>query len=356
MTYVPCIVTDNSVSLMVDGDMKVVTDSHINYSDIRSAIAVEDFDRAVKLLDLARGITEYGQGAVEVRDGQVYYNGQAVHNTLTVRIIRMKNEGFNVGPMLRFLENLLDNPSHRAVNELYGFMEASNLPITEDGHFLAYKMVTKDFKDMRTGTFDNSPGSIVEMPRNAVDEDKDRTCSSGLHFCSRGYLGRYGGELVVILKINPRDVVAIPSDYHNAKGRACRYEVLREAEIAANSTSSSDEYTTSVVSTTDPEEDDTGFVGARLEVNGTVTALFTITEAADRICGEALNPVAALRKRISRGTVVCEKAVYVRCKLTAEEEDEWRETQELEDDGPDLSWFEDDVGIDYADKDNDIGW
>jgi hypothetical protein len=32
------------------------------------------------------------------------------------------------------------------------------------------------------------------------------------------------------VKINPADVVSIPSDYNNMKGRASRYEVLREVE------------------------------------------------------------------------------------------------------------------------------
>ena len=30
----------------------------------------------------------------------------------------------------------------------------------------------------------------------------------------------------MILKINPRDVVSIPVDYNNTKGRACKYEVV----------------------------------------------------------------------------------------------------------------------------------
>ena len=32
----------------------------------------------------------------------------------------------------------------------------------------------------------------------------------------------------MIVKINPKDVVAIPSDYNNTKGRTCRYEVVGE--------------------------------------------------------------------------------------------------------------------------------
>jgi hypothetical protein len=127
----------------------------------------------------------------------------------------------------------MQNPSKRAVEELYGFLEKGNLPLTPDGHFLAYKKVRQDFKDCHTGTMDNSVGQVVEMERNAVDDDQNRTCSAGLHFCSKEYLPHFGGHdaRTVILKINPRDVVSIPTDYNNAKGRACRYEVIGELGV-----------------------------------------------------------------------------------------------------------------------------
>jgi hypothetical protein len=109
-------------------------------------------------------------------------------------------------------------------------LEKNSLPITPDGHFLAYKKVRYDYKDCHSGTMDNSVGQVVEMERNSVDDDKDRTCSTGLHFCSRDYLNHFGGERLVIVKVNPRDVVSIPSDYNGAKGRACRYEVVDEID------------------------------------------------------------------------------------------------------------------------------
>jgi len=124
----------------------------------------------------------------------------------------------------------MQNPSKRAVTELYGFLEKNNLPITSDGHFLAYKKVKQDYTDCYTGTMDNSVGKVVEMERNRVDDDQNNTCSTGLHFCSRDYLNHFGGERIVIVKINPRDVVSIPTDYNNAKGRACRYEVIDEID------------------------------------------------------------------------------------------------------------------------------
>jgi len=46
-------------------------------------------------------------------------------------------------------------------------------------------------------------------------------------------LNHFGGERIVIVKINPADVVSIPSDYNDAKGRTCRYEVIGELGVEA---------------------------------------------------------------------------------------------------------------------------
>ena len=143
-------------------------------------------------------------------------------------MITMLQEGFPIEPMVNFMENLYANPSKRSVDELYNFLEKSQLPITPDGHFLAYKKVRDNYFDCHSGTMDNSVGKIVEMARNEVDDDKDRTCSAGLHFCSLDYLNHFGGARIMIVKINPKDVVSIPSDYNDTKGRACRYEVIGE--------------------------------------------------------------------------------------------------------------------------------
>jgi hypothetical protein len=68
------------------------------------------------------------------------------------------------------------------------------------------------------------------MPREQVDKDRNNTCSVGLHFCSKDYLSSYGGASghTMIVKINPADVVSIPSDYDNTKGRTWKYEVVGE--------------------------------------------------------------------------------------------------------------------------------
>jgi len=154
-----------------------------------------------------------------------------MHGVLVDRMVDMLNADIDIGYLVAFMKNLDLNPDRRAVEELYGFLEASRLPITPDGHFLAYKRVRDDYMDIYTGKMDNSVGQVVEMKRHQVNSDKNQTCSSGLHFCAREYLRAYGtsaGNATMVVKINPRDVVSIPVDYNNAKGRACRYEVVDE--------------------------------------------------------------------------------------------------------------------------------
>jgi len=81
----------------------------------------------------------------------------------------------------------MSNPSMTSRNELFLFLEAANLPITEDGCFLAYKAVTSDFKDKHSRKFDNSPGVTLEMPRRDVDDNREQTCSYGFHAAAYEY-------------------------------------------------------------------------------------------------------------------------------------------------------------------------
>lgn len=229
----PYIMQDENITLFViqDGSMQPITvaSTHPNFIKIRDAIKEKDFDTAVSLADIPVQIEKWGAGNVEVRGGSIYYKGKSIDNSVVSRILKMIEEGFDVQPMLRFLDNLMLNPSNQSVQELYDFLDFSDLPITDDGCFLAYKAVSNDFKDFRTGTMDNSVGSVVEMPRNEVDDNRDNTCSTGLHFTSlTGYVKWFGNAnmRVVAIKINPRDVVSIPTDYDNKKGRCCKYEVF----------------------------------------------------------------------------------------------------------------------------------
>jgi hypothetical protein len=186
--------------------------------------------RLETIAEPAKMIADAAEGNVSVTGGVVHYKGNAVRNVITDRILWGLREGHDMVPYLRFLDNLMENTSKRSVDGLYRFIESAKMGITQDGHIIAYKAVRDDYKDIHSGTFDNSVGQIVEVPRNTVDEDPERTCSQGLHFCSFSYLTSYasGGHRIMILKVHPKDVVAIPVDYQNAKARCCRYEVIGE--------------------------------------------------------------------------------------------------------------------------------
>jgi hypothetical protein len=157
-----------------------------------------------------------------------------VHGSIGKRILEFMSKGLPFEPLVNFLDNLMQNPSMQSQKELYDFLEHENLAITSDGHFLAYKAVRSDFKDKYRGTFDNSIGNIVTMQRAKVDDDRARGCSDGLHAGALNYVASYGnmdaGDRIVIVKINPKDVVSVPSDCNCEKLRTCRYEVVAEYE------------------------------------------------------------------------------------------------------------------------------
>jgi hypothetical protein len=222
------------ITAVINGQVYTIDPTHPKYQDIVPTLEniTTNPETFLDLVDLSRKVKDYVYSTnIEVKDGAILYQGEVIHNALTKKIIKFIQNDLPVKPIINFFENLMNNPSHRAVNELCDFIDAGDLPLTSDGHFLAYKNVKSDYKDIHSGTFDNSVGAICEMPRWKVDEDKDRTCSTGLHFCSIAYLPHFrdsDGGKTMILKINPADVVSIPADYNNTKGRTCKYQVIGE--------------------------------------------------------------------------------------------------------------------------------
>jgi len=231
----PNIITPKTITLvMEDGRPFQVPSTSALYNDLLEAIEDGDLEAIENVVNRSKEVADVlGQyDNVSVYRGHVEVDGISVSSYLVSRILNSANSGKSVDRLAKFLGNVMENPSRRAVQDLYRFVEESNLPITEDGCFLAFKAINPDYTDCRTGTIDNSVGAVVSMPRNNVDEDITRTCSYGLHACGPAYLGSAYGmndqSKVVLVKINPRDVVAFPNDYHLQKLRCCRYEVYKE--------------------------------------------------------------------------------------------------------------------------------
>jgi len=232
----PYIINNNKVVIYDKAKSYIVDSDDERYSELVDAIKENNEEMIQLFIDNENKVNETLVDSLKLsenivfKDGNIFYKNESINNTISKKIVQMINDGYkDMMPIINFMENLMQNPSKRAVDELYGFLDYANLPITPDGHFIAYKKVRSDFKDIYTGKFDNSVGQECSMPRNFVDDDKEKTCSKGLHFCAKEYLQHFGTEpsnRVVLLKINPKDVVSIPVDYNNTKGRCCFYKII----------------------------------------------------------------------------------------------------------------------------------
>lgn len=233
---IPYILTENSLSFVLNNTPYVVPKTHRKWDQLIEAFNEGAGPEVIEpLVEILPSLVEYMDGKIQISNGRLNYNGRPLENGLTRRILQHLESGHEglAEPLIALLDKTQENPSYRAVQGLYEWLERSNLPIAADGDIIAYKIVREDYFDIHSGEFDHTPGKVVEQPRNMCDEDPDRTCSTGLHFCSAGYLPHYGtaaGSRVVIVRINPRDVVAFPRDYDISKGRCCRMEVVGEVD------------------------------------------------------------------------------------------------------------------------------
>lgn len=232
--------TYDGLSLVIDFRPFVVESNHPKYDLIVDAIREKKWNTIPALINTASDVVQWldkstsgNQSMFEIDEnaGEIRFDGNIVAGQIVEQMIEMRNEKLDIAPLQQFLIKLYNNPSHRAVTELYGWIANSKFTITDDGDFIAYKRVREDYTSCHDGKTKNNIGLIVEMPRNQVDDESDNTCSKGLHFCSHEYLNHFGsssGTKIVLVKINPADVVSIPTDYNNTKGRACRYEIVGE--------------------------------------------------------------------------------------------------------------------------------
>jgi hypothetical protein len=169
---------------------------------------------------------------IEVKDGNVFVYGEPITSVVATRILTFLAEGIDCVPIFKFITRLQNNPSKRAVDELYTFLEHKNLPVTSTGTFVAYKALRNDYTDKHTGRFNNSVGNVLEMPRNRVDDNKEVGCSYGFHAGTLEYASGFasGNDKMVLVEIDPADVVSIPTDCEFQKLRTCKYKVIAEYE------------------------------------------------------------------------------------------------------------------------------
>lgn len=202
--------------------------------------------------------TEAISARIKLIDGSVLkIDDKVIDSALTGQLMSMikarrknrdsvKNEDWLA--LVNFTEALYSNTNEYIRNQLYAWLtyqiKNGRLTLTPDGHFLGYKGVKKEDGDLLSihsgpgfvngelcdGHLNNNPGNVLEMVREDVDDNPDVTCSTGLHVGSYDYADSFSQGAVILVDVDPRDVVSVPYDYNGQKIRVCKYKVIKEVE------------------------------------------------------------------------------------------------------------------------------
>lgn len=232
------------------GDAYTVDQSHPQWDEILDILlkdehTSEDEERLHDLLSPAEAIQKGFKrlsDRVSVRDGNILFDNDRIENDLTELILETYQDNqaadrdFALGCLVNFMEKLYVNPDSHSRENLFRWMKNRSFSITEDGDLIAFKGVRSDRMSVNQGfaivdgvevdgRIPNEDGSIIEMPRSRVDHNPASACSTGLHAGTHGYASTFAESLIAV-RINPRDVVSVPTDTGGQKMRTCRYEVL----------------------------------------------------------------------------------------------------------------------------------
>jgi hypothetical protein len=251
MANYPYIVSDDTATLLYEGKPYTLNSSHANFAPFKSALISGDFDTAINYLDIRKQVEAFADGELIVKNGAVYWNSNQLHGKVVDKLLELLESGMKVGsPFIKFVKNLLDNPSNNSVEELYDFLSYKSLAIDDDGFVVGYKGVASDGWSQsgntqtvvlqgevnERGQILNRVGDTIEVQRRSVDDNRQNGCSHGLHIGSFDYAKNWasGGKLLLV-RFNPRDAVSVPQDCECQKLRVCKYEVLEEIEVEDDS-------------------------------------------------------------------------------------------------------------------------
>lgn len=192
---------------------------------------------------------------MKIKDGNIYFGEFKLEETLSNHLLSLLNEENTPKDeklwksYMMFLDNLYQNANEDIRNQLFRWMDYENgvgnsFGITDDGCIIGYKgcagtilepiSVQTGFAIVDgvevNGHIPNKVGSVIQMPRSTVQNDPSVGCSYGLHVGTRDYASRWA-PILLLVKVNPRDVVSVPYECESQKMRVCEYTVLEVTDI-----------------------------------------------------------------------------------------------------------------------------
>lgn len=234
--------TNGSLTVIFNNNEVVMArNDHPKWNDIISAYRCRDEYMLRNLLSLKKVIEIYTYGDLTVENTGVIYKGRKLHTIDAQRVMSFLKEGLPYQPIANYMAKKMRNPSARAIQEMYSFLEHKNMALTPDGNFIAYKGVRDDFYSVygnletvvvkgkvdKNGHIFNGVGEIIEVERSSVDDNYKEGCSFGLHIGSLNYALTWGTRTILV-ETNPENVVSVPEDSQCQKCRCCGYEVKGE--------------------------------------------------------------------------------------------------------------------------------
>ncbi len=229
------IFTANQVVIVIKGKTRIINVKNPNFKALCQAIVDGESDAALLTLmqpALRINVSKKAKSAgirFDQAESAVYIGDDRITGELATTLLEFQAANAPYEPLVKFYENCKLNPDSRAQEGLFRFLQAHRFPLTEDGCFIGYRRVKSNFKDFYTGSIDYSVGKEVKMDRAACDSDRNNTCSRGLHVANFNYAKTQyhsGSGIMLDVKVNPKDVVAFPTDYNFEKLRVCAMYVV----------------------------------------------------------------------------------------------------------------------------------
>lgn len=241
------ITTDRTIVCSADGKRGTLKKSDKNYNKALDAVKLGDLKTLAKIVIPDLDLIEYSKQDIRIEKGKLLYRGKPVDSDLSEIILNLKEDGLPYGHLINFYERLMRNPEPSSRDQLFTFIKANGIHITEEGMIMGYKAVKTDFRDHHSGTVDYTLHTIVSMPRNKVTCSPKEACGPGLHFGSYNYASTMYTTNSIILEVlvDPANVVSVPLDSGQQKCRVCelfvsaicngktqgpKYEVPKEAK------------------------------------------------------------------------------------------------------------------------------
>ena len=237
-------VSTRSVTIIVDGETFVITsDEGERFKDAIKLAQDKDWENLLVLCQ-ARSRAAVNANAIMSKFGFEVQQGFVVMGDKTrqmklggVDVLMRRVDSYaksgdidGVTAMSKFIDKLIDNPNPEIMNRVIDFIRFGDVEVDSEGYVIAYKYVESNYKDSHSRRLDNRVGCVVKMRRALVDANINSECSQGLHVCALSYVFSFWstGKRLVKVRLNPRDIVAIPKDYKGAKIRCCEYTVIED--------------------------------------------------------------------------------------------------------------------------------